>query len=671
MPQSPSFWFDTRIYLAVAAALLLVIVFYNPYVAVLGAILLLALYMYGRERHIEQQKAIHSYLDNMTHSIEQGSAYALKHLPLAMVIIDAKGTIYWYNDELKRWLDEAPAELAAPSIFEICPTLALDKIWGKAGRDVVETGSRYLQIIHEPVEHGPDEQELMLLYLSDITASEQAQLECCTAMPVLAYIQIDNYDDVLQGLSEDQRTAVVSEVNKRLFAWAGEYEALLKRFAEDTYLAVFNRQGLDLCLQDRFDILDKVRAIHVGNKIPVTLSIGMAADALSVAELGEKAQAGLDLALGRGGDQAAVQVEGKMQFYGGKAKAVEKNTRVKARIVAQALRDIIDAADQVLIMGHVNEDFDSLGAAMGVARMGWHLDKPVNVVISHPGISVDKLEAMLADYSEYQNLFISPQQAVNIVTPDTLLFVVDVHHPAITAAPELLTAVERVVVIDHHRRSEEFIANPLLVYLEPSASSTSELVTELIMYFDDHVELTRLDATALYAGIVVDTKNFAVQCGVRTFDAAAFLRRAGADPGLVRQLFRLDFATVKSRAEIINQAEMLPGGAVISVCPAEVKNAQIVAAQVADMLLGVEGISVSFVLFLLEEGGGVGVSARSQGDVNVQVIMEELGGGGHQTVAGAQVRNQTVDEVKRQIIDLSAKYIGESEGHESYSATRS
>jgi c-di-AMP phosphodiesterase-like protein len=553
--------------------------------------------------------------------------------------------------------------------MDICPEFPLDKVWGKSGREVFSTEDKYYDVIHEPVIHKMDHEELTIAYISDITASEKVRVECVNSVPVMAYIQIDNYDDVLQGLSEGQRTSVVAEVNKLLAEWVAENEAVLKKYADDMYLAVLNRQNLNKCLQEKFDILDRVRAIHIGNKIPVTLSMGVAADEDSVAVLGERAQAGLDLALGRGGDQVAVHVGGKLQFYGGKAKAVEKNTRVKARIVAQALREIIDDADRVLVMGHTNEDFDSLGAAIGVGIMARHLGKELHIVVSQPGVSLSKLQEILADYEEYQDLFITSAQAMPLITPQTLLFVVDVHHPELSAAPELLSKVDRVVVIDHHRRSEKFIANPLLVYLEPSASSTCELVTELLMYFDDYLEFNKMDATALYAGIVVDTKQFSVQSGVRTFDAAAYLRRSGADPALVRQMFRLDFETVKSRAEILNQAIMLPGGVVVAGCPDNIKNAQIVAAQVADMLLGVEGVQISFVLFFLEDGG-IGVSARSNGAFNVQVIMEELGGGGHQTVAGAQVKKGTMEEVKRQVIELSAKYIEESAENESNSTAR-
>ena len=667
MPNGPSFWFDTRIYLAVAAALLVIIVFYNPYVAILGAILLAVLYLYGHERHIQQQKALSSYLYSMTHNIEQGSAHALKNLPLVMIIVDRQGRLYWFNDVIKEWFDEEIK--VGHSIFALFESLPLEKSWGKSSQEIFNDGDKYYQISYKPLDFAADGTELMIFYITDMTACEKIKIKCLDAVAVMAYIQIDNYGDVLQGLSENQRTSVLGEVSKLLAAWVTENEAVLKKYADDMYIAVFNRQQLNKCLQEKFDILDKVRAIHVGNKIPVTLSMGVAADEPSVAMLGERAQAGLDLALGRGGDQVAVHLNGKLQFYGGKAKAVEKNTRVKARIVAQALREIIGDADSVLVMGHINEDFDSLGAAIGVAIMARHMGKYIRIVVSHPGISLSKLKEILGDNEQYQELFITEAEAIALLTPRTLLFVVDVHHPDLTAAPELLSKVDRIVVIDHHRRSEAFINSPLLVYLEPSASSTCELVTELLLYFDDYLDFNKLDATALYAGIVVDTKQFAVQSGARTFDAAAYLRRSGADPELVRQMFRLDFESVKARAEIFKQAEMLPGGAVVADCPLNVKNAQIIASQVADMLLDVEGVRVSFVLFNIEDG--VGVSARSNGDINVHVIMEEFGGGGHQTAAGAQVKNSNIEEVKRRVIELSAQYTEESGYNESNSTARS
>lgn len=667
MGQGPSFWFDTRVYLAVSAALLAVIVFYNKYVAVIGAILLYALYLYGRERHLERQRAMNAYIDTMTQYVGQASVYALQSLPLAIAIVDEQGNLHWHNSVLADW---AGAELApGDNLTKAWPQIELGHLWGKAGLETFHAGEKHFQVVYKPLAGAPSGESLMILCITDVTASETVRMRYQGSMPVLAYIQIDSYGDVLQGLSEGQRSSILSEVNRRLTEWTGLLQGFIKKYSEDLYIAVFDRTALETALADKFDILDSVRAIHGGNRMPVTLSMGVAADEATIAALGQRAQAGLDLALGRGGDQAAVHVGGKVQFYGGKAKTVEKSTRVKARIVAQALRDIISEAKAVLVMGHANEDFDSLGAALGVTKMARSLGKPVNIVVSRPGIAADKLGEFLAEYREYQGLFVNPAQAEELAGPGTVLFVVDTHRPVLTAAPALLTLAEKIIVIDHHRRAEDFIANPLLVYLEPSASSTSELVTELVAYFDDKIELTRLEATALYAGIVVDTKSFNVQTGVRTFEAASQLRRAGADPRLVRQLFRVDLDTLKHRAEIINNTELLPGGVVIGTYPQMIKNTQLAASQAADMLLSIDGVKVSFVLFPIENG--VAISARSQGDVNVQIIMEELGGGGHQTMAGAQLQNLSFDEVKRRLIELVARYIKESENRESNPPARS
>lgn len=668
MSQGPSFWFDTRVYLAVSAALLVVIVFYNKYVAVIGAILLYILYLYGRERHLERQRQLSAYLDLMSENVGQAYRHALQNLPLAIAIVDGAGKIHWRNSVLADWSgqDIAPGD----SLAAFWPHLDMPRLWGKSGLETFHARGRHYQAVYKTLTAGgPGDPPLMIVTITDVTASETVKIRCEGAMPVLAYIQLDNYADVLKGLGESQRSAVLAEVNRRLAEWVGLHEGFLKKYSEDNYIAVIDRRALDTALADKFDILDTIRAVRGGNRIPVTLSLGVAADESTIAALGQRAQAGLDLALGRGGDQAAVHIAGKVQFYGGKTKTVEKSTRVKARIVAQALRDIIADSSAVLVMGHANEDYDSLGAALGVVRMARFLGKPAHIVVSRPGVAVDKLEDFLEEYQEYQGIFLTPAQAEETIGPGVALFVVDTHRPALTAAPGLLGKTDKTIVIDHHRRAEDFIPNPLLVYLEPSASSTSELVAELIGYFDEKLDLTRLEATALYAGIVVDTKSFTVQTGVRTFDAAAGLRRAGADPKLVRQLFRVDLDTLKHRAEIINNTELLPGGVVIATYPQSIANAQIAASQAADMLLNIEGIKVSFVLFPIEDG--VAVSARSQGDINVQLILEELGGGGHQTVAGAQVKGAVIDDVKRRVIDLVTRYIKESENRESNPPARS
>lgn len=654
----PSYWFDIRIFLAVVAALLTVVAFYNPYVAVLGLILLGALYYYGRERYKFQQQVLNDYLDCMVRSIGETAADALERLPVGIVVLDAAGRVHWSNREFENWT-KGRLQRREP-LRQMWPGFPAESFWGQDGRGRWAAEGRQYQVLYRPLGHA-DDQQMMVFYFTDITADATEREECQGRLPVLAYIQVDNMDDVLHGLPEGQRSALMVEVGKQLNQWLATLGGVIRKHSKDTYLAVLSRRALQEAMDGNFDILDRTRGLEIGNRIPVTLSIGAAADEATVAQLGDRAQAGLDLALGRGGDQAAVFADGKYQFFGGKAKVAGKSTRVKARVVAHAIRDLMQESAGVLVMGHGGEDFDSLGAAIGVAKMARQLGKPVRIITSQSGSAMQRLVDLSGDYEEGATaaLFCSPEAALAELTPESLLVVVDTHRPQMAAAPELLQRNERVVVIDHHRRGEAFLANPLLVYLEPSASSTCELVTELLMYFDDKINLTKLEATALYAGIVVDTKNFAVQTGVRTFDAAAFLRRAGADPGMVRHLFRHDLAMMKDRAEIIRTAELLPGGAAVAVTPPGMVQAQIAAAQAADALLRGEGVRASFVVFPMENG--VGVSARSQEDINVQIMMEELGGGGHQTVAGAQLPGMRVDEVRRRIIELCTRYIEESD----------
>ncbi|MDU2065096.1 MAG: DHH family phosphoesterase [Sporomusaceae bacterium] len=665
MSQGPSFWFDTRIYLSVAALLLAVILFYNQYAAVLGAVLLYALYLYGRERHLERQRALTAYMESITTHVDEACLYALQGLPVAIALVDKDGHIHWCNQVLTEWTKGQGR--SGLNIFDFWPDLPLDSLKELAGSFTFSAKSSHYQVLYR-VTSG-DENTLRLFYVTDITEKETLRLKVEALMPVFTYIQIDNYDDVLKGLNETQKTAILGQVHQRLVEWVSGLKGSLKKYAEDTYVGVFNHHALEKLLQDRFEILDQIRSIQGGNKIPLTLSIGVASGEESLSELDERAQACLDLALGRGGDQAAVRIDGKVQFYGGKTKAIEKNTRVKARMVAQAIRETIGDAELVLVMGHVAEDFDSLGAALGVAKMARVLKKPVHIIVSPACMAVNKLLDLLPDYPEYEDLLITPEQANALVVDHTLLFVVDTHRPEMTAAPDLLKEVGKTIVIDHHRRSESFVQNPLLVYLEPSSSSTSELVTELLMYFDDNVDLTRLEASGLYAGIIVDTKHFTVQTGVRTFEAASYLRRSGADPSIVRHLFRMDFETIRSRAAILNNTEIYPGGIVIAVCPENIKDAQVVAAQAADLLLGIESVNASFVL--VPASDSIGISARSEGKINVQLVMEALGGGGHQMVAGVKVKGITVKELKNKLLTIVNQYLEESEVNESNSTSRS
>ena len=664
MPRNMSAWLDICIHMVIMGGLLLVLLHYNIYIALIGLLLWVTLFFYAKERCQDRQRALDYYYTNIIQNINELSNYAIEQLPTVILIVDYDARIRWYNKELSKWLGFKPE--IGTSIKEFWPRAIVTPIWGKDGEYVFAYKDKFYRAKHRPVATSDDVQGLMVFYVTDVSEFEKLKRRSTMEKPVLSYIQIDNYDEVLQGISEAQRTTIVVEVNRLLDDWILSIGGFLRRISDDLYVAIMERRALDRVLADKFDILDKVRAIHGANKFPVTLSIGVAAvsDDTTIAQLGEQVTAGLDLALGRGGDQVAVQIDGKMQFYGGKAKAVEKHTRVKARVVAHALHEIIDNSDSVLIMGHHNEDFDCLGSAMGVAKMARHMNKDVHIILSDMNEGIDKFTDLLKDDENYQDLFISSSEVGTITALNPVLFIVDTHIPHLVAAPSLLERVSQVIVIDHHRRSEQFIESPLLVYIEPASSSTSELITELLMYFSEDLVLTRMDATALYSGIVVDTKNFAVQTGVRTFDAAAYLRRSGADPVMVRHLFRTDYETNLAKARSLCSSEFVKGGLIVASCPAGISNAQVIAAQIADSLLRIEDVRMSMVLFHLEDGI-VGISARSTGEINVQVIMEEFGGGGHQNVAGAQIKHADIEEIRRKAIELSVQYIEESDKSES------
>ena len=487
-------------------------------------------------------------------------------------------------------------------------------------------------------------------------------------IPLLAY------EDVMKGMSETTRANISGEVNEVLSKWAEEENGFICRSNKELGLIGFNQAVLRDLMEQKFPVLDSIREIHVGNKIMPTISIGIACEGDNLEELSQNAAKALDLALGRGGDQVVVAVDGGTQFFGGTTAVTAKSTRVRARIVAHTIHEQIVAADKVFVMGHMMEDFDSIGSAIGVAKMALSLQKETYIVISGKSDALVKIQEMLQrdelklsqDDEQYLKLMIEGPEAMTHISQGSLLFLVDHHRPMLCASKEVMEALHRRIIIDHHRRAEDVIQETVLQYMEPSSSSTSELVTELVGYFNDRLEFTKGEATALYAGILVDTKNFAVQTGERTFEAAALLRRSGADPTLVRQLFKDDMETFQIRSKLIAEAKSPEPGLVITIyenAPKEAKSS-VIAAQTADTMVSISGIYVSAVIVEYTDGS-LGVSARSDGTVNVQIIMEELGGGGHQTVAGVQLNKKRAVDIIPQIISLAKKQLEEIENNES------
>ena len=519
----------------------------------------------------------------------------------------------------------------------------------------------------------------LMLYLTDVTDYELLRQKYYNDRLCLAYVRFDNYEEVMRGLSETNIANLNGEINELLTKWAASHQGFICRMNKESSLLGFSQSAVLNMMDDKFMILDRVREIRSGNKIPPTVSIGVACDGVTLEELIGNANKSLYLALGRGGDQAVVLKDKNTQFFGGTSSVGAKSTRVRARIVAQTIHEQMQQADKIFVMGHMNEDYDAIGATIGMAKLSLSLGKTTYIVQSEHNAYyrriaevLDNENIILSDNeTKYLDIVVSEQEALANVTSKSLLVIVDHHRAVLSASKKLLEAVHNRIIVDHHRRAEDIIGDTVLLYLEPSSSSTSELVTELIGYFDDRLDITPAEATALYAGIVLDTKYFNVQTGERTFEAAALLRRSGANPNLVRQLFKDDMQLVQQRAKLIAGAKMPVAGLSIAVMynAPNTTMSSVLAAQTADTLITIDGVAVGMAIVEYKDGS-LGISARSDGSVNVQVIMEELGGGGHQTVAVVQLAGKRARDVEAQLIALTEKQLEECKTNESNSVAR-
>ena len=666
MPRNLSAWVDLTIHLIVMLALALVTFCYSTFVGAAALLLWAVLAAFAWEPCRDRERRFERYCMGIIRNVSEVMHSAVERLPQAIRLGNQEGQLEWCNHQLGDALGEMPEPGTA--VADFWPHFNIESIWGTEGEHRFSHAGHSYRVYHRMVAESYHSEPLIALYVEDETEYAALEKRYYGSRTALLYIQIDNYDEIMQGQSETEKSMLLLAVHEKIDGWVGGLGGFLRSISDDEYVALLDRKSLDHAIAEKFDILDQVRKIINTKGMPVTLSIGLSLAAeQTLRELGEEAEAKLDLALGRGGDQVALDISGKTQFFGGKAKAIEKHTRVKARVVAHALRDIMENSDEVYVMGHHNEDYDAFGAAMGVACMARSLGKKVHIVLSEMNEGIDRIVDLVQKDEAYEGLFLRPGDITETPSLSSLLVVVDAHIPHILADPALLERIPKVVVIDHHRRSEHFIKNPLLVYIETASSSASELVTELLMYFGDNIRPTRLDATALYSGVVVDTKNFNVGAGVRTFDAAAYLRRAGADPVLVRTLFQSDYETTVSLARAKANAVYYPGGLIVGSLPDLLPNGQIIAAQAADGMLRVDGVRMSIYVFPLASDV-VGISARSSGEMNVQVIMEAFGGGGHVNVAGAQVKGVPLDEVRAQVVEKAKAYIEESDQRESHTA---
>lgn len=589
----------------------------------------------------------------------------LTDLGVPYAVADEMGRLLWMNQEFLRISKEE--KNAGKSLMNLFPDITreiLEEIKESTSIHSKFGDSKY-RIDIKPVflnedageaqkmlEAETSQQKLIAVYLFDETEILKYKQEINDQKMVAGLIYLDNYEEALESVEEVRRSLLMALIDRKISKYITGMNGVVKKMEKDKYFFTIKQRYVPELQQNRFSILEEVKTVNIGNEMSVTLSIGIGMNGETYSQNYDFARVAIDMALGRGGDQAVLKDTEKIQYYGGKSQQLEKTTRVKARVKAHALRELIETKDRILIMGHKLADIDSFGAASGIFRIATSLNKKANIVINEVTSSVRPMMERFMNNPDYpDDLFLTGDQAAELVDSNTILVVVDVNRPSITDAPALLRMVKTIVVLDHHRQSSEIIDNAVLSYVEPYASSACEMVAEILQYIADGIKIKSPEADAMYAGIVIDTNNFTNQAGVRTFEAAAYLRRSGADITRVRKLFRDNMVDYKAKAEAVRQAEVFEGAFAISECPAEnVENPTIVAAQAANELLGIIGIKASIVLS--QYNGVIYLSARSIDEVNVQVMMEKLGGGGHRTTAGAQIANATIAEAKERVKEV-------------------
>lgn len=581
------------------------------------------------------------------------------YVPLPMCIINAQGKVTRASnkiDEVFKYDGIKDADIFALT------GIKHGEFFSEGVNEKFLTLSRNDRIFRIQVGYiGNEEKKRAIIYFYDITNYETLKNMYNDERICMATINVDNYDELTSSTSEEKRLALSTDIDKAVRQWAARGNASITRYKESMYFMVFENAYLDKIVENKFAILDDIRAIETEADFPVTLSIGIGAGGKHPVQIDQYAVAALDLALGRGGDQAVVKKGAKIEYYGGKMQTVEKGNKGKSRIIAHAIRQLVDQSSKVIIMGHRNPDMDSFGSALGIFRIVANRNKDAYIVINNYFETLAEIYNQAKDTEIYH--FINSEKAISMMDKDTLLIVLDTHRPSLTECKELLSLTEKIVVIDHHRKAEEYIENATLYYMEPYASSTSELVTEILQYSGDKKNVAKLEVEGLLAGISMDTNRFAVKTGVRTFEAASWLRRSGADTTTVKRFFQTDAEAFKIKAKCIAEAEIKENGIAYSVSHGHHPDIQVINSQAADELLSVKNVRASFVAGRDERGTTV-ISARSLGEMNMQTIMEKLGGGGHLTTAGAQVEctpEEALQKIEEIVNSLEVKPVKNKE----------
>lgn len=610
-------------------------------------------------KHLSMVERVIKNMDNLMFKLKTDET--ILDFPLPAVIITKSGEILWNNNELEmlfkginkqRYMENLIKELDAEYDTKF---RAIDK-----ELSIHDKHFRVLGNLVNLKKRGNEREQALMLYFIDRTEYYRLFRMYDDAKDTIGIIMIDNYDELMQSTNDTDKPQLLASIEMKLREWFAFTGGILVKLDRNRFLILFEKKYIKVFSNAKFEILDTIKDISFSNKIPVTLSIAIVVEEGTKNEKFQNAISTIDVALGRGGDQAVIKKDGKYEFFGGKSKEIEKTTRVKSRVVAQALKELIIESKNVVIVGHKNADADCLGAAMGIYRLAKYNGKEAYVVFNNFGIALKELYERLSKIDEYKNALLPEDEIMPKVNEQTLLVVVDTHKMELVDAQSIVEKANKIVIIDHHRRStDDIIANPVLTFHEVYASSASELVTEIIQYSEDKVTLTKEEAECLYAGILTDTKNFTQKTGVRTFEAAAYLKKTGIDVAGINKAFQNDVDTYVAIADVIRNCELISNKVAIAVCPKGLENQVQITAQAADELLNLNGIESSFVL--CEYENKVHISGRSNGNLNVQIILEKFGGGGHMMIAGAQVEGKTIEEVKEMLIEVIKETVNTKE----------
>ena len=654
----------TKIYLVVIAIILVILCVVEPKAIIPSILAYIAIFVYTIWSNNKRKTEVSEHINELTVSVDKAAQSTIINSPFPLVVLETNGNIIWKSSNfIKEFANIDTGTTLTDVIKEL--KLKIENSQNTNNISISESmkiGEKNYKVIAEYTklrekEHKNSSEYMATVYFLDETNYVKLLEEYTNSRTCIGIIVLDNYEELMQRVTEEEKLKITSNAEKNIYSWVNEYDGLLVKSERDTYVCIFDQLNLEKIKEDKFEILDEIKEIKTQDNIQLTLSIAISENEKTNSEEYKSAKAVIDIALGRGGDQAIIKQNGKYYFFGGRTQEVEKRTRVKARIVAQALEELMNSASNVIIMGHTNSDIDAMGSGMGVYRIAKTIGKDAYIVNETNGTSLDNFINDLKDIEEYNDVIIDKAEALNKISADSLLVVVDTDKKNYVEAPELLDKTDKIVVIDHHRRGTDYIENAILTFHEVYASSACELVTELVEYAEKTVKLTKFEVEALYAGIMMDTKNFTFKTGVRTFEAAAFLRKCGVDIIKVKKWFQSDLETYNKISEIVAKSKIIDDTIAISIYDKEDSDANITCAKAADELLTISNITASLVIGKM--GDKIYISGRSIGDINVQLILEKLGGGGHITVAGAQVEGMTQEEVKQELINRINEYFTE------------